>query len=164
MKSEKGFTLIEVVVYIALFAILMGGAIVTAYSVFESAAHNQTIAIVEEEGNFLTGKIDWALSNAQSIVQPAAGSASSILQITEYSGSNITLSLTGGAMQIQDSTGSFPLSTSNVLVTNLVFTHTAASGDGITPESVAAQFTLTAKSDNGTIISQNFSLTKYLRK
>ena len=57
----KGFTLIETIVYLALFSILMGGAIVAAFNIFESAGRQQTHTMLQEEGNFLIAKINEAV-------------------------------------------------------------------------------------------------------
>jgi prepilin-type N-terminal cleavage/methylation domain-containing protein len=168
MKKQKGFTLIETVVYIALFAILMGGAVAVAYTVFESAGHNQGKETMQQEGDFLIGKIEWALSSVQTITLPlldfATQTQSSILQVTKYDGSNVTVSLNGNNMQLQKDADIFSLNNSNVEVSNLIFTREAASGGGINPESVSASFTLTTRTENGMLINQIFSTTKYLRK
>lgn len=62
-SNVRGFTLIEVLVYLALYSIIIGGAVVAAYGMFESSGHNQTKAMVEEEGGYLLSKIEWALSS-----------------------------------------------------------------------------------------------------
>ena len=54
MKSNtQGFTLIEVVIYIALFSLLLGGAFVTAYQLIDNSRELNVKNRVQEEGNFL---------------------------------------------------------------------------------------------------------------
>ena len=158
----------ETMVYIGLFAMLIGGAVVTAYTVFESTGHNQAKQILQQEGDFLIGKIEWDLSGVQTIASPpldfSTSTQSSILQVAKYDGSSLSISLNGNDMQMQKGIELFLLNNSNVKVSNLVFTREAASGGGINPESISASFTLTATAENGMLINQNFTTTKYLRK
>jgi type II secretory pathway pseudopilin PulG len=168
MKKKRGFTLIETVTYLALFAILMGGGVVTAYAMFESAGRNQAKSILQDEGDFLIGKIEWALSGVQTISSPpldfAAPTQSSILQVARFDGSSLTLSVAGDALQIQNSSSTYPLNNSGVQVSNLIFTHRAANGNGIDPESITASFTLSTRAENGMPLEQDFSTVKYLRR
>ncbi|MCX6759556.1 MAG: type II secretion system protein [Candidatus Nealsonbacteria bacterium] len=177
MKEQKSFTLIETLVYIALFAILMGGAVVVAYTVFESAGRNQAKQILQQEGDFLIGKIEWVLSGVQTIasppldpLNPTAPIQSSILQIARYDGSSRTINTSEDCsgmtptsnIFLQKGTSCSQLNNSNVQINDLVFTRNP--GEGINPESVSASFTLTARTENGMLINQDFSTTKYLRK
>lgn len=166
-KSEEGFTLIETLIYIALYAIIMSGVVVSVYSIFESSAHNQIKAIVQEEGSFLVGKIDWALTGVSSITTPAAGFSGSSLSVSKFvpsdnpiviaaSDSDMTISKAGNAPQV--------LNNSNVRIANLTFTHTLPPGDGLNPESLKVSFTLSATTSTGFLFSQSFATAKYLRK
>jgi len=159
-KSGSGFTLIEVVVYLCLFAILMGGMVTAAYSVFESSDHNQAKIMVQEEGNFLVAKIDWALSGGKAAYSPQPR----ILSVDKYDGSNVVITLDNCSGDITSNiflkkgTDCFQLNNSNVQVSNLVFTHNS------NPENVEAVFTLSTRTLNGTTISQDFFTTKFLRR
>lgn len=165
-KSKSGFTLIEVVIYIALFGILFGGAIVASYSVIESSGRNQTRAQLQAEGDFLLGKIAYALSGAQSISMPVVGASGSILSVAKYGGSATSVYATGSALMLQTSATNLPINTSSMglVASSLVFTHSAASGNGVNPESIKAQFTLTTFTPTGAVLSQDFSSTTYVRK
>ena len=101
MKYRSGFTLIEVIIYLALFSILIGGALVSAYSLIESNERNQTKAIVQNEGAFVLAKIDWALSGIQSVDQPPFGGSGALLQVTKYGGGTIKISLSSPNIEIQ---------------------------------------------------------------
>ncbi|OGG52891.1 hypothetical protein A3H16_03435 [Candidatus Kaiserbacteria bacterium RIFCSPLOWO2_12_FULL_53_8] len=161
--SCKGFTMIETLVYLALYAIIMTGLLSAVYSLIESSVHNQTVAMVEEEGNFLAGKIEWALSNAREILAPS--SSGSTLSVTTFDGSPITIGLTGGDMRIQEASNpAHILNNTNVSITNLSFTHARASSDGINPESIESSFTIFATTSSGRFLSRAFSTLKYLRK
>jgi prepilin-type N-terminal cleavage/methylation domain-containing protein len=172
IKDNKGFTLIEVIVYLALFAILFGGAIAAAYNVIESSGRNQAKANLQEEGEFLLAKINWVLSGVQSISIPAVGNASSQLSVSKVIGLDngqpiivyLSLRPDGTNMVIDKGSGPVVLNNSNTYVSQLVFTHASVSGQGINPESVAVRFVLSTKTPNGMDMSQEFSTSVYLRK
>ena len=166
-KTNSGFTLVETMIYLGLFGILIGGAIISVFTMFESQARNQNHAMISQEGNYIVGKIDWALTGATSVdVSP-----SNQLLINRNgipSGDNpLIFQVTSGNIYLYRNAYSatvMPLNNTNITVTNLVLVHTIGSGSGITPESIKATFTLNTKTANGLPYSQDFSIFKYLRK
>src|ERR1051326_3407389 len=73
VKNSAGFTLIETLIYLALFGIMMGGITVVTYGLIESAGKNQTKILVQEEAGFLLGKLNWALTGASGMtVSPSS--------------------------------------------------------------------------------------------
>ncbi len=162
MKCSKGFTLIETIVYLALFSILMTGIIASVYALMESGDRNQTKAMLQEEKEYLLGKLNWALSGAQTVSTPVAGFSGTSLNIVKYDGTPVTLSRVGTKMTFKTTGAPVDLNNDSVMVTNLVFIHTYAGGAN--PESVEAGFTLTATSTNGMTITQTASTTRYIRK
>lgn len=175
-RHNRGFTLIETLIYLALYAIIMTGAIVSAYAILSSSARNQTKALVQEEGSFLVGKIDWVLSGTQAINQPNDGVSSTVdqgstLSITKFDaslGNPIVITLDGTNLTITRGTNpTEALNNSGIQISCPAagcFKHTSASGDGVNPESLSAYFTLTTRTSDGISYSQDFSTTKYLRR
>jgi hypothetical protein len=164
---KNGFTLIETLIYLALYMIIVFGAVSGVYTIFESNARNQTSAMVEEEGAFMIGKIDWALADAQSVSIPAAGTTNSQLTVMRYDGKSVIIALSGTNVTIQDQEGTNALeqlNNTNITISNLVFSHTTASQNGISPESIKASFAVSAKTAQGQAFTRDFSTLKYLRK
>jgi len=165
-RKNKGFTLLEILIYLGLFAMLLGGAVIASYSIFESSGRNQTKSILEEEGDFILAKIRWALSGAQTVNSPVTNATSTFLSVVKWDtsignpvivnpvGTNATLSR--GANPAQT------LNNSNVSVSNMIFTHTYKGA--AEPESVDSHFTLTAQTPGGATVSGDFDSTNYLRK
>jgi prepilin-type N-terminal cleavage/methylation domain-containing protein len=156
---KKGFTLIEALVYIALFAIIMTGLASAAWLLFETSDRNQTKAMLQEERDFLLGKVGWALNNASS-----ATSGGSSLTVTKYDGSTVRVCLSGTDMKYLEGlsgtcvASGAVLNNSNVSITNLAF---SVSGDPVEIETV---LTISAKTPNGLAISQVATSTRYIRK
>lgn len=164
-RTHPGFTLIEMIIYLALFSILIGGAVVAVYSVFESGDRNQTHAMLQEEGNFLAAKINWTLSGAEAISSPAVNATGGVLTLTKFGSSDeLEIELSpGGDMTL--SVGGNPevvLNNTNVDISNLTFTREYAGGTN--PESMRATFTVSQRAPNGAVLSQEFSTTKFLRR
>jgi type II secretory pathway pseudopilin PulG len=176
-KSSTGFTLIETLIYIALFGMLIGGAFTGVYTVIESTGRTQTRIMMQQEGNFLLAKIQRALSGAQAIDQPVLGSSGSILSLARIMDfdendqpitSSIIISLSGAGIELsypnKPAPNTFALNNSNSVISNLAFDHTVISGNGLQPEKLILRFTLSARTSSGVMLSQDFSETTYLKK
>ena len=165
---QRGFTLIEVVIYIGLFAFIMTGALISVYSVFSTASHNQAKVLVQEEGSFILGKIEWTSSSISSANVSPDGLTLSVIKVDPTFGNPIVINISGGTASItRGSNPSQTLSNSNVSISCPVggcFTHTLSGGTGINPESVSAKFTALSRTSEGVPFSQDFSTIKYLRK
>lgn len=154
---NRGFTIIEALIYLGLFAIVMAGIISVAYAVFESSGRNQTKVMVQTEGNFILGKINWALTGGTPATFVPSPTSLNITRATNPTSIVFDLDLTGNNLQINGSI----LNNSNVTVSNLVFTK---SGGGTPVESITSSFTLNTKLPSGQPYTQNFQTTKYIRK
>lgn len=64
---RHGFTLIEVIVYVALLGLFLSGAIVAAFALSDSNMWNIRNAHIQEEAAFMSQKILWALTNATEV-------------------------------------------------------------------------------------------------
>lgn len=156
MKLNKGFTLIEILIYLALFSIIIGGVLVTAYQVIEASHKTASRVVIEEEANFLLRKIEWALSAVSLINAPAAGMSGSTLSINKvgFSASPIIFELDSSNLRIKKyAEEAAILNSSRVSISNLTFHHLAAGGNK--PAGIRVNFQVN---------DQLFELIKYLRK
>lgn len=164
-KQIRGFTLIETVVYIGLFAILIGGAVVAVYSIVEGNGRNQSKSLLQQEGDFLIAKINWAMAGAQAITAPPVGNVGTGLSVNKWTTAlnPVVVALTGDNMTLSRA-GSTPVVLNNpdITVSDVRFTHTYEGGSN--PESVTATFTLSSLTPNGMSISGSFSTTNYIRR
>ena len=150
IKHNAGFTLIETMLYIALFAIIIGGAIVTAYSIIESGGKNEAKFQVQEEANFLLRKINWALTGADSLSTTASPPT-----LTVHKGVTtlvFSLNVASASLQLKTNAAApVPLSSRNVVIASLSFQ----------PSTIG---TLNAVRSTFTVNGEKFETTKYLRK
>ena len=155
INNSKAFTLIEVIIYIALFSLLIGTALVTTYQLIDGSWNLSRKNIVQEEGNFVMRKINWALAGVQTINNPTSGSDDT-LSVTKYNGDDIIISLDGTKINLEVNPGGLneAITTESVAVSTLEFTY--ISGD---PSGIRATATIT---ENG--VGFPFTITKYIRK
>lgn len=169
-------TLIEILIYLALYTILVGGSILSAYTLISTSSRNQAKAMAQEEGNYLIGKIDWMLTGAKSINEPndhlvATIDRGTTLSVTKYDtsvGDPLVASVSDGVLSFGRS-GHVPVRIHNTNTTVTCpaggcFTHVSTSGDGINPESLTATFTIHTVTSDGREYAQEFTTVKYLRK
>lgn len=162
-SSPYGFALIDIVIYIALFAVLIGGASISAYNLFISTNQNQTSTLVLEEGNFLLAKISWAINQTETITSPSLNASSTLLLITPYDvslGNSILIQVQNKNMTLRRKNVTSVLSNSNVEVSNLVFTYHQIEN----VESIESSFTLTSRAPNGTVVTSDFSTINFLHQ
>lgn len=168
LEMNKGFTLTETIIYVALFALIITGTLSSVYGILEANVRNQNKVMVQEEGAFILGKIDWALTGISSVGVDLAGK---ILTVTKSNPSFnplvISIDDDGNVFIERAGGGSKRLNNSNISVSCApagCFERTLASGDGINPESISADIIVNSRSSDGTPYSQHFSTIKYLRK
>jgi len=171
MKKDRGFTLIETLVYLALFGILFSGVIVCAYSVLESSARNQTKAMAQAEGDFLVAKINWTIKNAKEVISPVDAVPNQTLTVRKFDNSYSTVKPSGldcaivpCDMLLLEGTDASVLNNSDVKISQMSFIHFNDMSGKLNQESVQADFTLRANTADGKVFSQTFSTTVYLRK
>jgi prepilin-type N-terminal cleavage/methylation domain-containing protein len=163
MQKNSGFTLIETLIYLALFGILMAAVGVATYAIVEAAGRDQTRITSQEEATFLLAKLNWALTGANGLQIPAAGIPAPSISISKYAGTTpVVFDLSSNKLQVKEGAGTATdLNSANVKVVNLVFTDIPAVGGK--PEGVTISFTIRSTTPRGTTIDQDFQTTKYLR-
>lgn len=138
----KGFTLVELLLYIALTSIILFTTAMFLVSLLESRVKNQTIATVDQEGNQTMATITQTIRNAVSINSPTIGTDSATLSLnTGVSGKDPTIfSLSNGTIMMQEGSGSPVALTSNlVIISNLKFRNLSRAS---TPGNIDVTFTV----------------------
>lgn len=148
---SRGFSLIETIIYIALLALLMSGAIVTVYQITQSSYLVGEKNVVQEEGHFVLRKIEEAFSGAQDVSTSGSG-CGGVLSVTQYDGDVLTFSRDNSTDMImldRNGAGGNELTTENVQANCLSFINLGGPPKGV-------ETTLT-------IGEVDFALTKYVR-
>ncbi len=163
-KFTTGFTLLELVLYIGLFAVIVSISIVILYQMLQNNDQNRSFLEVEEEANFVARKIQWAVTGATTVSQPPPNQTSSVLSVTKYNfGKNpLVFSLSGEALALaRGASSSITLTSQNVKVMNFSV-HTIPS-IGSVATSVKMTFSVESKIPKFPA-STTLETTMYLRK
>ena len=164
-QKTKGFTLIETVIYIALFTIIMSLILTAFFQIFGSYNQNKGRIEIEGEANFIMQKIIWAMSGAQTINSPALNATSSTLSINKfnYASNPIVFSLRSStAMLSRGCSMALPISNNIVKISKLEFEHLPAQGD--VPEGVKITLSVSATTSMVLMGSTTLKNIIYLRK
>ncbi len=130
--STTGFTLIETIIYVALFALLMSGVVVSIHPLFSGIERMNERIMVENEVAVVSRTITSLIPQAQFVSVPSSGGSGDTLTLTTYSlPPQITYSfkVEGGAV-VASVFGSpwTNLTASRVHFDSMSVSHVAASG------------------------------------
>jgi len=154
MNHRKGFTLIEVIIYIALFSLLLGTAFTATFELINESSKLGTRNTLQEEGNFVIRKMNNLMTGASSFSTSGAQ-----LVVNKYDGEKYIVKLGSGVdsgrIMVND-TGSFiPITTDNIEVMSLNFEKIGSNMTGI--------LTIIKIKNKGTD-AVDFKILKYIRK
>lgn len=143
-KTKNGFTLVELLIYIAIVGIVVGGISTFFVLLVSSRSKNQTVSEVEQQGTQVTELITQTLRNATTINLPAIGTSGSTLSIAvaDLSKSPTVFDISGANIRITEGAGQPVVITNTTRLTasNLVFENLSRPG---TAGVVRIHFTLT---------------------
>lgn len=91
--NQKGFTLIEMMVVVALLAITVGVTSDILISLVRTNTKTQVLNEIEQQANFVSLKIEKELRDARLISQPENGGSGNTLEFQTKDGSTVTYSL-----------------------------------------------------------------------
>lgn len=129
MFSKGGFTLVETIIYIALFSIMTSFVLAVFYQLIGSYDQNKNRIEVDQEANFLMQKLLWALTGAEIINQPTAGATSTSLSLSKYTYGQNPIVFDVAAQNLRISKASSPpvqLGSRKIFVTEFLAEHVPA--------------------------------------
>jgi type II secretory pathway pseudopilin PulG len=123
-SKETGFTLIETIIYSAIVSMAIAATLFIVYQIIDSRYKILARVEVEEEAQFLMGKVKWVLSSIDKINTPSLGATSSVLSVDKlnFLSNPVILSASGTDVFISyGANASSAINSESVLVKNLVF-------------------------------------------
>lgn len=147
--SQSGFTLVELLLYVAISSVLLLAISFFLQTLLESRIKNQTIAEVEQQGLQVMQMITQTTRNAEAITLPAQGASASSLTLDVITAVNdpTIFDLSSGTIRITEGAGSaIVLTNSRIVASALTFQNLSRAS---TPGTVRIQFTLTHQNPEG---------------
>lgn len=149
ISHQKGFTLVELMLYVAISASLLLAISLYVTFVLQSRIKNQTVAEVEQQGIHVMDMMTQAVRNGESITAPAQGNSGGSLVMDVISSSNdpTVFDVSSGVLQIKEGISStIPLTNSRVSVSGLSVYNISHPS---TPGAVRIQFTVSHINPSG---------------
>ena len=118
--KNNGFMLIEIIIYIGLFSIMIGGLLVSVSFLMKSSYENELI--FQEEMNFVIQKLNWALSDTE-MIDVSPDNLSLYITNPNISSGEIVFRFNQEYEQMElknNSTEYFPITTQNVKVQSIL--------------------------------------------
>jgi Tfp pilus assembly protein PilW len=161
-QTQQGYSLIELVIYIALFTMISIILVRSLLEVMSTYATAQGYRRLQNNGELIMERITREVRDASDITASSIlGTNPGTLALTgtdsDENDTAVTFSVSNNAVQINDNGDVGNLSTSEVAVTSLIFRSiTTAVGEGVKVE-------LTLTTTNGYIVSSSFYSTIMIR-
>jgi hypothetical protein len=143
-RTQKGVTLVELLLYMGIFTILL----TTLTSIFVSAldvqSESQATSSVEQDGNYILARLSYDIHRAQSIAIPATnGTTGNSFRIV-IGGINYTYSVDGNDnLILTENTGTYNLNNYNSEVSN--FSVRRLGNTGGVEDALEISFTVTSR-------------------
>lgn len=135
-QMQNGFTLVELILYIALVSIFISGAVLFAWDIIYGGVKSQTQRNVIQNLRLVSKRISYEIRNASGVV--SLSSSDLCLSNTNATYNPTRIYLSGGKLRIGWGGGSCgattndePLTSSNVTVPTLIFTDLSSGVDSI---------------------------------
>ena len=150
---KKGFTLIEMILYVAIVSIFLGGVVQLAWNSIYGRVKAQVTENVNYASRFLGKRMEYEIRNASAINSIAAGSiclasSDSTRNPTRIylSGSSVRIGWGGGVATCATTTNDVALTGTNVSVTSLVFTNLTS---GVLRKHIQFTYTISQSATSG---------------
>jgi len=164
-SKNKGFTLIEFLVYTIILAVLINLIGSVALNIFQSGARVNTIQEVSHNGRFALQRIGQAVNGAKDIILPAATSTSLILEFEQDDKNPTVFDVSENVLRIKEGNKEFvELTSSKVNVEDILFKRIVSEG----PDSVKIEMNVSFDNqkelpeyDFGSFFTGAFTIGKY---
>lgn len=159
-KTTKGFTLIEMLLYLALMSIVITAASVILNVLIASRLKSQAISEVEQQGVQVLQMITQSIRNSDAVNSPVMGANAASISLDVYTlGDDPTVyDLSTGELRITEGAGSpIPLNSSKTVISNLLFENVSRAS---TPGTIRIKFDISFDNQSGNV---NYDYSKTFR-
>ena len=149
VRQQTGYTLIELLLYVAMIGILLSAVAYFFGAAAEARVKNQTVTEVDSQGTYVMDYITETIRNATSITSPTVGTSGTSLTVAvpTASLSPTIFNLSGTTLQVKEGTAAaVALTSDDMQVTSFTVKNLSRSG---TTGIVQISFTLNRVNPSG---------------
>ena len=159
LDLKKGFSLVELMIYMVLFSVLVFIISNIFSTVLDVSRESEAVSNVQQDGAYIMARLYRDIPLSTSTVPVSAGSSSSSLQLT-INGVNYSYSLSSGDLFLTNNAGTFKLNGYGTTVSSLLFTRIGSGGH----DTIKLQYTVTSKNRKTAVAEvKSYSTTIELR-
>lgn len=138
---KKGFTLVELLLYMGLLAIFLVVLTEIFVTIMEVRLESEATSSVEQDGRFMVSRFAYDISRASAITTPAnLGDTTSLLVMT-VGGDTFRYAVSGGNLELTNANGTDNLNSSQSTISNQSFQKIGNSGGA---ETIKILFTVSS--------------------
>ena len=148
MKAQKGFTLVELIIYMGLLSIFLFILSQMFAAILDIRTESESISAVEQDGRFIMTRLSYDINRSSSVTTPASLGSSGSSLVLVIGGVNYTYAVSGGNLQLTNNLGTNNLNSSESTISSPTFQRVGNSGG---KDTVKIQFTVNsvAQRDKG---------------
>lgn len=128
-NNRVGLTLIEIILYVSVVAIVLSSLIPFAWSVIQTGVKSSTQQEVYSQARFISERIKYEIRNSYGIGSGSVFPGKLVLCTNVSCSATTTISLSGTDIQIDQGLGAVNLNSTTVVVSSLAFTDYSSSDD-----------------------------------
>lgn len=140
-KHNQGFTLIELILFMAMFSVILIVLSNLFSAIVEKQLETQSVSAVENDSKFITTRMLYDISRADSITTPATLGAQSATLTLVISGTTYTYALSSGNLRLTEGAQTNNLNTVGTTISALSFTRL---GNGSGKHAIQVGYTITS--------------------
>jgi hypothetical protein len=146
VKNQKGSTIVELLLYMGLMAVLLIVLSDMFISILDVKTDIQKTSSIEQDGRFIIARFIYDIQRATSITTPSSAGGNGATLVMVVAGNTYTYSLNGTNLQMVNNTGTFNLNGDETKVTDLNFKRI---GNG-QKDTITVQFDITSQTQTTT--------------
>jgi Tfp pilus assembly protein PilW len=127
MRNQRGFALIEIVIYAGIVGAIMISMVLITKVMYETRARVRTTVLLQENLRFAMARITASLRRASAVTEPAGSGPTLSLTMEEATDDPTVVTLTDGVIFMSEgASSSVALTSSQVEITDFMFTRSTS--------------------------------------
>jgi len=138
-KNQRGFTLIEILLYIALFVIFISIIMSMFTTVMESYGRSFSESSIQQDSQYIIERLSYDIHRADSIVTPASIGGTGNSLVLQINGQNYSYTLSNGQLTLSDGINAFFVNSDLSSINTITFTRI---GNPLGKHTIKAEFNI----------------------